>query len=377
MRGIMAVTGRASMQQRGTHERVINGARHASNPGFGASTQRILSFVAERSAQSVRGIVTGRPQIEHRLEPRARFGGQSHRRCWLEFGRRAHACRSRPPRRRQQPAVAVRGLDGVARACAEVERGAHSPSRSRSSRLHDRRLHADRPLDRPRRRAPRSPSASARGCARPARTASRPPRSPSSPPRRAPRARGARNVGRVRVPRARRRAGWNAPARFLPAGTSIAVLPPMLLSTWASTVVGTHTHATPRSRVAAANPEGSPTTRRPGRRPRRREKPYRRRRRPTGASCAALERSPAGTVTSVAAMPSRWRSASRGGPAADVRVRHHDGARGAGGRGRERTEGRERARAAHARTHRGARKAEYEIALTRRTYTSLRARAGA
>mmetsp|Transcript_56720 Transcript_56720/g.130414 ORF Transcript_56720/g.130414 Transcript_56720/m.130414 type:complete len:246 (-) Transcript_56720:258-995(-) len=52
----------------------------------------------------------------------------------------------------------------------------------------------------------------------------------------------------------------NAPMRFLPAGASMPVLPPMLESTIARTVVGTCTNGTPRMYVAAVNPERSPTT---------------------------------------------------------------------------------------------------------------------
>ncbi len=50
---------------------------------------------------------------------------------------------------------------------------------------------------------------------------------------------------------------WKAPTRFLPCGRSIAVLPPIAASTWATRLVGTGTHATPRRYVAAANPAAS------------------------------------------------------------------------------------------------------------------------
>ena len=53
---------------------------------------------------------------------------------------------------------------------------------------------------------------------------------------------------------------WKAPIRFLPAGWSIATLPPTLESTCASSVVGHCTNGTPRLKVAAAKPARSPTT---------------------------------------------------------------------------------------------------------------------
>ena len=52
----------------------------------------------------------------------------------------------------------------------------------------------------------------------------------------------------------------NAPTRFFPADVSTPVLPPTLLSTIASSVVGTWTQGIPRKRVAATNPATSPTT---------------------------------------------------------------------------------------------------------------------
>ena len=57
-----------------------------------------------------------------------------------------------------------------------------------------------------------------------------------------------------------RHGSWNAPTRFLPWGRSIAVLPPTLLSTCASKVVGTCTQLSPRIQIAAAKPVRSPTT---------------------------------------------------------------------------------------------------------------------
>ena len=57
-----------------------------------------------------------------------------------------------------------------------------------------------------------------------------------------------------------RRGCQKAPARFLPAGRSMATLPPTEESTWASRVVGTCTKSTPRRMVAAAKPARSPTT---------------------------------------------------------------------------------------------------------------------
>jgi hypothetical protein len=57
-----------------------------------------------------------------------------------------------------------------------------------------------------------------------------------------------------------RRGWWNAPMRFLPAGESMPVLPPMEESTQASMEVGTCTTGTPRMYVAATNPARSPTT---------------------------------------------------------------------------------------------------------------------
>ena len=53
---------------------------------------------------------------------------------------------------------------------------------------------------------------------------------------------------------------WKAPMRFLPAGWSMATLPPTLESTCASSVVGHCTNGTPRLKVAAAKPARSPTT---------------------------------------------------------------------------------------------------------------------
>src|SRR5205823_11145503 len=50
---------------------------------------------------------------------------------------------------------------------------------------------------------------------------------------------------------------WNAPTRFLPAGRSIAVLPPIPASTWPTRLVGTLVQATPRRYVAAAKPAAS------------------------------------------------------------------------------------------------------------------------
>ena len=57
-----------------------------------------------------------------------------------------------------------------------------------------------------------------------------------------------------------RRGCRNAPTRFFPAGVSTPVLPPTLLSTMASSVVGTWMYGIPRNRVAATNPATSPTT---------------------------------------------------------------------------------------------------------------------
>src|SRR2546422_6715157 len=45
-----------------------------------------------------------------------------------------------------------------------------------------------------------------------------------------------------------RRGWWKAPIRFFAVGWSIAVLPPIAASTWASTVVGSWTKLTPRMR---------------------------------------------------------------------------------------------------------------------------------
>ena len=54
------------------------------------------------------------------------------------------------------------------------------------------------------------------------------------------------------------RAGqWKAPTRFLPCGRSIAVLPPIAASTWATRLVGTGVQAMPRRYVAAAKPAAS------------------------------------------------------------------------------------------------------------------------
>src|SRR5688572_6495897 len=53
---------------------------------------------------------------------------------------------------------------------------------------------------------------------------------------------------------------WNAPTRFLPAALLIAVLPPTLESTCASSVVGSWMKPQPRLRIAAANPVRSPIT---------------------------------------------------------------------------------------------------------------------
>ena len=109
---------------------------------------------------------------------------------------------------------------------------------------------------------------------------------------------------------------WNAPTRFFPCGRSTAVLPPMELSTCASTVVGTHTQGTPRSQVAAANPARSPTTPPP------RATTAPPRSRPSSAKMAHrrsrcrsdLDRSPCGTVTSSAATPERRSERSASGP---------------------------------------------------------------
>ena len=54
--------------------------------------------------------------------------------------------------------------------------------------------------------------------------------------------------------------GWNAPIRFLPSGWLTPTLPPIALSTCASSVVGTCTSVTPRRYVAAAKPAASPMT---------------------------------------------------------------------------------------------------------------------
>ena len=54
------------------------------------------------------------------------------------------------------------------------------------------------------------------------------------------------------------RAGqWKAPTRFFPAGTSIAVFPPIAASTWATRLVGTAIQEIPRRYVAATNPATS------------------------------------------------------------------------------------------------------------------------
>ena len=53
--------------------------------------------------------------------------------------------------------------------------------------------------------------------------------------------------------------GWNAPTRFLPAGRSTPVLPPIAESIWATRVVGTWMIGTPRSQLAARNPAASPS----------------------------------------------------------------------------------------------------------------------
>ena len=50
---------------------------------------------------------------------------------------------------------------------------------------------------------------------------------------------------------------WKAPARFLPAGRSIAVFPPIAASTCPTRVVGTWTTGTPRLKRAAVNPARS------------------------------------------------------------------------------------------------------------------------
>eukprot|EP00967_Tisochrysis_lutea_P048960 scaffold59922_cov31-Tisochrysis_lutea.AAC.1 len=57
-----------------------------------------------------------------------------------------------------------------------------------------------------------------------------------------------------------RRGWWNAPMRFLPADTFIAVLPPTDESSMAIIEVGIWTTGTPRINVAATNPVRSPTT---------------------------------------------------------------------------------------------------------------------
>ena len=50
---------------------------------------------------------------------------------------------------------------------------------------------------------------------------------------------------------------WNAPTRFLPDAVLMPVLPPTAASTMPSTVVGRFTNLTPRSQLAATNPEMS------------------------------------------------------------------------------------------------------------------------
>ena len=52
---------------------------------------------------------------------------------------------------------------------------------------------------------------------------------------------------------------WNAPTRFLPSGRSTAVLPPIELSSWATSVVGTWMSGIPRRYVAARKPAASPS----------------------------------------------------------------------------------------------------------------------
>src|SRR5690606_25716294 len=93
---------------------------------------------------------------------------------------------------------------------------------------------------------------------------SKKPRSPSTPylitsayP--APISRGG-SVASVSRSASTRLGWWNAPTRFLPAAALIAVLPPTLESTCASSVVGSCTKPQPRLRIAAAKPVRSPIT---------------------------------------------------------------------------------------------------------------------
>ena len=313
--GPAAVSRRAPASIRAASTRRLgNQARHASmaHPGrqhpANAPSRRFLSLAHRRAAARATGVGGMRARQPEAIEQRARAARRSAgraRRPATESARGDAHARSPPPRR-GAAAVAAGRLDRVPERVAEVERGAaaalalalvararRAPWRA-TERAH-RAARAPRGRRAPaRRRRARRQRNSAASTAMPVFTTS------ASPARRWR----AGSVAQQSRGRPAPPAGWwNAPDQVLARARGRSpVLPPTLLSTWASSVVGTPTQATPRSQVAAAKPARSPTTPPPSATTASsRSEPERGERVPQRASAAGrLRARRAGTATSVA-----------------------------------------------------------------------------